>query len=115
MKNFTLVFIISTLFLFVLFRTVSNSQKIVMNVVQPDILQIDLNNNKIIDDNETICVAGLEAFTSNLLLSQESLAKKYNIALDDAIKLGFLADNYVENLLLNQMVKFKFIKKHNSQ
>lgn len=112
MKKITLFFILATLFVFVCFRVISDSKKMVMNVLQPDLLQIDLNNNRVIDDNETVCVAGLEAFTSNLLLSQELLANKYNIKLEDAIKLGFITDNYVESLLQNQMVKLKFTKKH---
>ena len=81
MKKITLFFILATLFVFVCFRVISDSKKMVMNVLQPDLLQIDLNNNRVIDDNETVCVAGLEAFTSNLLLSQELLATKYNIKL----------------------------------
>ena len=66
MKNFTIIFIILMLAVFSGFKIYRNSEKIVLKTLRGDILQIDFNNNKIIDDNETICVAGLETFGANL-------------------------------------------------
>lgn len=107
MKKFTIIFIILMLAVFIALKIYRSSEKIVLKVVRPNVLQIDLNNNKIIDDNETFCVAGLETFTSNLLMAQENLAQQNKIELKDAIALGFLTDSYAENLIINQNVKLK--------
>ncbi len=108
MRKFTISFIILALTMFIAFEIYRHSEKVVLKVINPNVLQIDLNNNKTIDDGETICAANLETFTSNLLISQETLAKKYNLSIKDAISLGFLTDNYAEELLENQKVHLKF-------
>lgn len=111
MRKFTIFFIISTLILFITFEIYRRSEKIVLKVINPNVVQIDLNNNKIADDNEAICVANLETFTSNLLISQETLAKQYNISIKDAISLGFLTDNYAETLLSDKKIRLKYTGK----
>ena len=108
MKNFTIIFIILMLAVFSGFKIYRNSEKIVLKTLRGDILQIDFNNNKIIDDNETICVAGLETFGANLQYQQETLQKRLNLKPDSAIAIGFMTDRYVEDYITNKKVRVKF-------
>ena len=111
MKNFSIVFILILLAAFITFELHRKSDTIVLKVQSPNVLQIDLNNNKIVDDGETVCAAGLETFTSNLLISREVLAEKYKLSIQDAIAIGYLTDNYTEKLITNQNVDVKFTDK----
>ena len=108
MKIFSIVFILLLLAAFITFELYGKSDNIVLRVQSPNVLQIDLNNNRIVDDGETFCVAGLETFTSNLLISQDVLADKYKLSIQDAIAIGYLTDNYTKKLLTNQNVNVKF-------
>jgi len=108
MKKFSIIFIIIFLAAFITFEICRKAENTVLKVLRPNVLQIDLNNNNLIDDNETICVANLETFTSNLLISQEDLAKQHNLSIEDAIAMGYLTDNYAEKFIINKNVKLKF-------
>ena len=111
MKNFTIVFIILTLAAFSAFKIYRSSEKIVLKVIRANILQIDFNNNKIIDSNETVCVANLETFSTNLQYSQEDLTKKLALKPEEAMSLGFLTDKFAEDFIINRKVRVKFTGK----
>lgn len=51
---------------FAAFSFLTTNRKTVVNVITPVMFQIDLNNNSIVDDNETICIPEIKSYTSNM-------------------------------------------------
>lgn len=90
------------------FKIYRSAEKIVLKVVRADILQIDFNNNKLIDNNETVCIANLETFSANLQYPQEQLKNKLKLKQEEALSLGFLTDKYAEDFIVNHKVRVKF-------
>lgn len=108
MKKFAIVFIILMLAAFSAFKIYRSAEKNVLKVVRADILQIDFNNNKLIDNNETVCIANLETFSANLQYPQEQLKNKLKLKQEEALSLGFLTDKYAEDFIVNHKVRVKF-------
>lgn len=101
-------FIIIIYILFAGFNYYRNLEKLVLKVIEPTVIQVDLNNNKIFDEGETICAANIDSFTSNLNSDKEELAKKLNITHNQAVSIGYLADEFADKTLFNKKVKLKF-------
>lgn len=93
---------------FSVFEIIIKSDKAVLNVVTPTIIEVDLNNNKIFDIGETICIPELESFTADLSKSRDELEKKLKISDEDAIKFGYLSDNFADKSLSEKRVKLKY-------
>lgn len=111
MKKYFSALIISFIFLcFVFLEIKTNNYSTVLNIITPTTLQIDINNNNIIDNDETFCVDGVESFTANLNTYQNDLIKKYNISLANALSIGFMADGFADNMLSGKKVKVKLQK-----
>lgn len=111
MQSGKLISILTILILlsgFIGFETIRKSDKYVIGIVTPTVIQIDLNGNKAVDNNETICISQVETLTSKLTVNQDELIKNLKISNTDAIKLGYLTDNFSENLLLNKRVRLKY-------
>lgn len=109
MKRFWAIILI--LFLFVIFTGFEyyrNLEKEVLNVITPVIIQVDLNNNKVFDEDENVCIADTQSFTSYLSYSNEKIAESLNISPKDSVALGYLADEFADKTLFNQKVKIKF-------
>ena len=83
----------------------------VLNIISPNIIQVDLNGNHIPDKNETICVEDIETFTAKISTENEELAKRIGISNEYAIKIGYLTDSEASSLLAGQFVKVKLSKK----
>ena len=107
-KLISIFIILALLSAFTIFQVRVKSEKHVINVERPTIIQIDLNGNKIIDNGERICINDIETFTSDLSQNQHDLAKKFNISDTDAIKLGYVTDNFAKDLLTDKKVKVNF-------
>lgn len=106
MKKYIYITIIFLIFLlFSLIITKDNNT--VINILEPNMLQIDLNNNSKIDDNETICVANIETFTTKY---KNKITDK---SIEDHLALGYLAQEFANKTLLNKQVKIKFHKNNN--
>ena len=84
---------------FCIFELIQNSEKAVVKIISPTIVELK---------NETICIPDVETFTSNVFQNQKDLEKKYKINPQDALKLGYLTDNFAENFLLDKSVKIKY-------
>ncbi len=110
MKEKAAAFFIILIFLaFAGFQISISGRTPVIGVITPEIIQVDLNNNHKVDDNETICAAGVKAFSSNLnKLSQED-AQKAGLTFEQAAAIGYLSDEFVSKLLLGNNVKLKFL------
>lgn len=113
-KVIAALFIIIFFIIFSGFNYYRNLEKHVLKVIEPGIIQVDLNNNNIFDEGETICASNIKSFTSNLASDKEDLAVKLGISAKDAISIGYLADEFADKTLYNKKVKLKFHKKKNN-
>ena len=110
-SKITIIILILGIFsAFTCFEICRRSEKTVLNVIEPTIIEVDLNGNKIFDAGETVCIEQIEAFTAN---NQSELSKALNITNQDALKLGYITDEFAEDLLSNKNVKLKFTGKEN--
>jgi len=104
-KIITIFFLILSLIIFGIFLKINYGSNEVIEVISPTKLVVDLNNNKIADNNEIICVANIESFSKDY---SEEFYKKYKkeLALTniDFINLGYLADEYAKKILLNKRI-----------
>lgn len=108
------IFIIIGLFAaFASFEIIRKSDKAVLNIITPTVIEIDLNGNKIFDSGETVCIPDIETFTANLNINQTNLAEELKISDENALKLGYLTDSFADNILSEKRVKLKFTGKYN--
>lgn len=94
-------------FAFLFYQTQKGSEFLVLKVITPAQIVVDLNSNGIEDKNETISLDNIETFFTKPSASQDSLARRLKISKEDAIGLGFLAQNFAQENLLNKKVKLK--------
>lgn len=112
-KILTILFILCIFTAFTAFEIIRKSDKAVLNIVTPSIIEIDLNGNNTYDSGETICIEKVQTFTSDLTVNQADLAKNLNLTNEDAIKLGYITDNFADSILSDKHVKLKFTKEEN--
>ena len=112
-KIISIIFIIFIFTVFTVFEYRRKSEFKVLNVITADKIQVDLNSNKIADSGETICLENVKTFTSNLEFNQDELAEKLNISNEEALKFGYLTDNFVRNILADKDVKLKLSGEQN--
>lgn len=116
MKKFLQIFYLIILFaLFCIYEVYENSGTKVIEVLTPVKFAIDMNNNGIADEGETICIPEIDALTSDLHIMQEDLIKALKISNTDAINAGFAGDNFAKQTLLNKKVKLQYTGKANSE
>lgn len=108
MKKYISIGIIIILFCaFAIFIYCKNTYTPVLNLINPVSIQVDMNNNGIINDNETFCIPDLESFSLEQKEHAPDFAKEYNLSVKDIISLGYMADNYASGLLISKPVKVK--------
>ena len=107
MKKLLSILLVILLFVaFLIFDVKRKSYLSVLKVVNANEIQIDLNSNGRFDLGENICL-GEDVFTSNLMANQDDLIKKAGITFPDAIKIGYLTDNFADDILTDKKVKIK--------
>lgn len=107
-EKLTAIFLFIIFLLFFIYEISLNKEPTVLKVITPTILQIDLNNNNIVDDNENICVANIETFTSNLQKFSDEITNTLSISPENAIAVGYLTDEFANKTVLGKKVKIKF-------
>ena len=113
MKNLLTILLVIILFVaFLIFDVKRKSYLSVLKVVNANEIQIDLNSNGRFDMGENICL-GEDVFTSNLMANQDDLIKKAGITFPDAIKIGYLTDNFADDILTDKKVKIKLLGEQN--
>lgn len=85
----------------------------VLSVIEPAILGIDINNNKQIDTDEIVCIPDITSFSTNMKNDWHEFINKNKISENDVAKLGYLANNFATNTILNQKVKIHYTNKKN--
>lgn len=115
MKRIASILLILILFIsFAIFSYCRKLTNLVMNIIDPSLIQIDLNNNGVIDDYETICIPDIESFSLNLKDNPPDFAENMNLSKKDIIALGYLADEYSKNVLFLKPVRVKLNGKKNA-
>jgi len=79
----------------------------VLKVVSPTQIVVDLNKNGVEDDNETLVLKDIQSFSTKPSKNQSDVANKLKISQEDALGLGFLAENFAKETLDGQKVKVK--------
>ena len=117
MKRHLAAFILLLIFgIFSLFIRLNDKEKTVIGVFTPTKIAVDLNNNRIADTDEIICIKGIETFSTEV--SDEffnKYSKKFNLTKSDMISLGYLAEDYAGKTLANKKVTVKFTQETTAQ
>ena len=111
-KLFSILLIIFLFIAFLIFDIKRKSFVSVLNVINANEIQIDLNSNGKFDLGENICI-GEDIFSSKFSYNQNELIKKAGITPTDALKIGYLTDNFADDLLTDKKVKIRFSGKKN--
>ncbi len=111
-KHFTSALLVILLSVFSTFIYEKGKSKEVLSVITPTKFAIDLNNDRTIDNNEIICLEGIESFS---LSPSDDFVKKYsrkfNISPNDIISMGYMAQEFAQKELLNKRVTINFSDK----
>ena len=75
-KLISIFIILTTLAVFIGFEILRKSERYVIGIERPDVIQIDMNGNKILDAGETVCIEQIETLTSDLTKNQSEIANK---------------------------------------
>ena len=116
MKNhITAIFLIILCVIFSVFTYWYNNSKNVLNIYSPTKIGVDLNNNRIIDTDEVVCVDNIETFslepTDEFV---EKYTQKFNISRQDIISLGYLAQEFAQKRIENTSAKIKYTQKQST-
>lgn len=106
MKNLiTTIFLIGILSVFLFFIMEIEKTKEVLEIYTPTKIGIDIDKNKTISNDEIFCIDGIESFS---LEPSEGFynkySEKYKLSNADFISLGYLAQEFAVNNLLNKRV-----------
>ena len=111
-KHLTALLIITLFTAFSLFIVLTCRTKTVLNVITPNKIAVDMNNDKSTDNNEIICIDEIESFS---LEPDDKFYEKYSKSLKlskkEMIALGYLAQDYAQKTLLNSKIRVKLTGK----
>ncbi len=107
MKGFSITLLIVTFFAFLFYQNQKSSDFKVLKVISPTEIIVDLNKNGIQDNDETIILQNVQSFSTKPSGAQAALARQIKISDIDALGLGFLAENFAKETLLDKNVKLK--------
>lgn len=105
MKKVSIILLLVMFFTFVFYQTHKSADFTVLKVKSPAEIVIDLNKNGIEDNNETVELKEIKSFTTKQGSAQALLALSLKISPEDAIGLGWLAQNFAKETLLDKKVK----------
>ncbi len=103
-KLLTSALLIIIFSLFSLYLIKNSEKHEVLEVYSPLKFAIDLNNNKRIDSDEVICIPEIKTFSMDVNQTKSDFIP-FNFSDEDRITLGYLANEFAQNLLLNKYVK----------
>lgn len=107
MKSFSITLLILTFFAFLIYQIQKSADFKVLKIVSPTEIVIDLNKNGVEDNNEIITLQNVQSFSTKPSGAQAQLARRIKISDEDALGLGFLAENFAKETLLDKNVKLK--------
>lgn len=104
-KRISILLLFLMFFTFVFYQTQKNTDFAVLKIKSPTEIVVDLNNNGVEDADETIELKNIKSFTAKQGAAQAALALRLKISTQDAIGLGWLAQNFAKETLLDKKVK----------
>lgn len=107
MKGFSITLLIVTFFAFLFYQNQKSSDFKVLKIASPTEIVVDLNKNGVQDNDETIVLQNVQSFSTKPSGAQAQLARQIKITDEDALGLGFLAENFAKSTLLDKNVKLK--------
>lgn len=107
MKKTSIIIILGMFLAFLFYQAQKSTDFQILKVNSPTEIVVDLNQNGVKDEEETITIKNVQSFSTKPDKDQSELAKKLNITDEDAIGLGFLAQNYAKETLDGKKVKLK--------
>lgn len=107
MKKISIIILFASFLAFLFYQTQKSTDFQVLKVSSPSEIVIDLNKNGIEDENETISLKNIQSFSTKPSEEQSKFAEKLNITQEDALGLGFLAENFAKETLEGKKVKLK--------
>lgn len=105
MKKISIALILGMFFAFLLYEMQKSNDFKVLKIDSPTEIVVDLNKNGICDKNEVITLKDIQSFSTKPLGAQAQLARQVKITNEDALGLGFLAENFAKETLMNKKVK----------
>lgn len=106
MKKVSILILIAAFLTFLGYETFKSTSYDVLEIISPTQIAVDVNGNGTKDEGETIEL-NIQSFSTKPSDKQAALAKKLKITEEDALGLGFLADSFVKETLLEKQVKLK--------
>lgn len=107
MKKISITLLILFFLSFVFYQTQKSAEFKVLKIVSPIQIVVDKNQNNVEDDDETIILENIESFNVKPDGAQAKLARKLKISDEDAIGLGFLAENFAKETLEGKKVRLE--------
>lgn len=107
MKKISIIILFVSFLAFLFYQTQKSTDFQVLEIKSPCEIVIDINNNGIEDENETISLDNIQSFSTKPSEEQSKLAEKLKITQEDALGLGLLAENFAKETLEGKKVKLK--------
>lgn len=107
MKGYSVLILLLTFLAFVYYQLQKSNEFSVLEVISPTQIIVDLNNNEIKDNDETIILKNIESFSTKPSDAQAQIVRKLKITDEDAMGIGFLAQNFANETLSGKKVKVK--------
>lgn len=94
-------------FTFLFYQTQKSTDFKVLRINSPTEIVVDINHNSVADRNEIITLSNVQSFSVKSNCAQAQLARRLKITNEDALKLGFLAENFAKETLSDKKVKLE--------
>lgn len=107
MKKTSIIILLGMFFAFLFYQTQKSSDFQVLKINSPTQIVVDLNQNSVEDEDEIITLQNIQSFSTKPSDKQSKLAKQLKITNENAIGLGFLAQNFAKETLEGKKVKLK--------
>lgn len=105
MKKYSILILTLMFLTFFVYQTQKNTDFNVIRVDSPTEIVIDINHDNVADKNETVTLKNIQSFSVKQSGLQAKLASRLNITDEDALGLGFLAQNFAKETLIGKKVK----------
>lgn len=106
-KLISILIILSSFAGFTYFEIHRKADKAVLNIINAAEIEVERNNKT----SEVICIPDVKIFTTDL--TQSYLPQNKRLSFEDSIKMGYLTQNFAEDVLSNKRVKLKYTGKEN--
>lgn len=105
MKKISIALILGMFFAFLLYETQKSNDFQVLKIDSPTEIVVDLNKDRVCNKNEAITLKNIQSFSTKQSGAQAQLARQIKITNEDALGLGFLAESFAKETLINKKVK----------